>query len=471
MFADVLNDEFLLAAAERTRLYLEKVVERWDQPQPQLFVEGIDDGPLAYFFEEDIDDALLANVSADDIREVIGELGRASVELQNERGRETARICIPSIPILAILQSQLTEAFELRPDAYARLDDDIVDWQIPEDIDAMLGGMVVMDLFGRYAVARPWYLGDPRWLWMKVVVSWYKFKKKVTFGGLPKRPVTIAHNARIILVGDWGSGLRRAQDVAGKIQVILKKGFAEGKEQHVIHLGDVYYTGSKKEYKDNFLPYWPVNQGEPVGSFIVCGNHDMYRGGHDYYGTALADARFARQDHKSVFALRNDNWQFLGLDTAYDEKQLSNGQDKWIRDQLDTAGNRRTTILSHHPLWSTYKQEAGEELRNQIGPVLDDRRIDAWFWGHEHRCVVYNSRNPVDFTSCVGHGGIPSYLTAAEGDPYPPHMKYEYRQRYGHSFEPWNTFGFAVIDLDGRNMHIRYINEFGKVHWREHLPG
>lgn len=469
MFADVLNDEFLLAAAERTSLYLEKLVERWDQPEPNLFEQDIDDGPLAYFFEEDIDDALLADVSADDIREVIGELGRASVELQNQRDRETSRICIPSIPILAILQSQLTCAFELRPDAYARLDDDIVDRQITEGIDEILGEMVVMGVFGPYEVARPWYLGDPRWLWMKVVVGWYKFKKKVTFGGLPERPVTIANNARIILVGDWGSGLNRAQDVADQIRVILQEGFDEGKEQHVIHLGDVYYTGSKKEYENNFLQHWPVNPTEPFGSFIVCGNHDMYRGGHDYYGTALADARFAQQDHKSVFALRNADWQFLGLDTAYDEKQISNGQDKWIRDQLDTAGERRTTILSHHPLWSTYGQEVGEELRSQVGSILEGRRIDAWFWGHEHRCVVYNSRSPVDFTSCVGHGGIPSYLTAAIGDPYPPHMRYEYRKRHGHGFEPWNTFGFAVIDLDGRDMHVRYIDESGTMHHDEYL--
>lgn len=469
MFADLLNDEFLLAAAERIRLYLERVVERWGQPEPRPFDDTIDDGPLAIFFDEDTDDGLLANISADDIREVIDELDRASLELANERDRETARICIPSIPILAILQSQLTRAFELRPDAYARLDDDIVDREITEDIDDTLGGMVVMRVFGPYEVARPWYLGDPRWLWMRVVVRWYKFKKKVTFGGLPERPVDIADKARIILVGDWGSGLKRAQNVAGRIRDILEKGRDDGKAQYVIHLGDVYYTGSKKEYKNNFLQYWPVDYGEPYGSFIVCGNHDMYRGGHDYYGTALADSRFAQQDHKSVFALRNANWQFLGLDTAYDEKQLSNGQDQWIRQQLKSAGNRRTTILSHHPLWSTYGQEVGEELRNQIGPVLEGRHIDAWFWGHEHRCVVYNSRNPVGFTSCVGHGGIPSYLTAAESDPYPPDVKYEYRKQHGHGPEPWNTFGFGVIDLDGRDMHVRYIDESGTVHHDEHL--
>jgi hypothetical protein len=471
MFAEVLNDEFLLWAAERTRLYLEKVVEQWDQPDPIPFDENIDDGPLAFFFvDEDIDDELSANISADGIREVINELDHASVELQNERDQETARICIPSIPILAILQSQLTRAFAFRPSAHPRLDN-VFDEGIAENIDVNLGGMVAMRVRGPYEVTDRWYLNDPRWLWMEVVKFFYKFKSRVTFGGVPESAIDIADNARIILVGDWGSGIQRAQDVAGKIRKILTAVPDDSKEQYVIHLGDVYLMGAKEEYRNNFLQHWPVRHGEPFGSFIVCGNHDMYQGGHEYYGTALADSRFAQQAGKSVFALRNANWQFLGIDTAYEEKRLSNGQDKWIKSQLRTTGNRRTTILSHHPLWSDYKPSIGADLRNQIGPILAEgqRKIDAWFWGHEHRCVVYEPRDPVHFTSCVGHGGIPSYLKATASDPYPPNVKYEYRQRYGPGPQPWNTFGFAVIDLDRRDMHVRYIDEFGITHRHEHV--
>ncbi len=482
MFADVLNYDYLLVTAQRTRLNLKRVIEGRELRQlrddrvPALASAGdIEDGPRADTSAADIEDGPLAEFSAEQIQEVIDELDRACGELASERDREPEWkwICIPSIPILAILQSELTTAFEQLPDAFARLDDDNVKRRIAQTPDQIR----VTHLWGPYEVTDPWIFGDPRWLWMEVVELWYKHKDKVAFGGLPPQPVTIADDARIVLVGDWGSGHQRAQKVAYEIRKILDDGRAAGKEQHVIHLGDVYFTGSRKEYEENFLQYWPVKPGEDIGSFIICGNHDMYRGGHAYYGTALADSRFARQDHTSVFAIRNDNWQFLGLDTAYDTKQLSNGQDQWIRSQLNTAGNRRTTILSHHPLWSTYKEKVGEKLRNQISPVLAGRRIDAWFWGHEHRCLVYKPREPVDFTSCVGHGGIPSYLTAAKGDPY---LKYEYRKRHRHGLlrrllglllglKPRNTFGFAVIDLDGRDMHIRYIDESGTMHHDEHL--
>ena len=470
MFAEVVNDRYLLWAAGRVGRYLERVVERWGQPEPYRFDENIDDGPLAVSFDDDgdddPDDGWTADISADGIWEVIDQLARAAGELLTERNNETARICIPSVPILAILQNQLTRAFELQPDAHPRLDD-IFDEEIARNIDPDQPGTVGR----RYAVPdkEHWYLSDPRWLWMKVVKHWHKaFKDKVRFGGLPERVVGIANDARIVLVGDWGSGLDRAQNVASRIRDVLAEPSSEGKEQYVIHLGDVYYLGAKKEYVENFLQYWPVDDDQPYRSFIVCGNHDMYRGGHDYYRTALADPRFAEQDGKSVFALRNANWQFLGLDTAYVERQLSNGQDRWIEAQLRSAGDRRTTLLSHHPMWSDYKPQVGATLRSQIAAVVKDGgRIDAWFWGHEHRCAVFQPQHPVNFTSCVGNGGIPSFLTGAEGVPYPLGVKYEYRKKYGRAREPWNTFGFAVIDLDGRFMHVRYIDEFGVEHHHE----
>jgi Calcineurin-like phosphoesterase len=480
VFADVVNYDYLLVTAERTRLNLQKVIEgrglrelRDDRVLAYAGAVDIEDEPPAYAAAADIEGGPLAEFSAEQIQEVIDELDRACDELSSERDRESDWMCIPSIPILAILQSELTTAFEQLPWAFARLDEDNVDGRIAQTPDQIR----VTHLWGPYEVTDPPIFGDPRWLWMEVVKLWYKLKDdKIDFGGLPTQPVTIANEARIVLVGDWGSGHKRAKKVAREIRKILKKGLDEGKEQYVIHLGDVYFTGSGKEYEKNFLRYWPVKHGEDIGSFIICGNHDMYRGGHAYYGTALADSRFAQQDRKSVFALRNDNWQFLGLDTAYENKQISNGQVQWIERQLKSAPNHRTTMLSHHPLWSAYR-DTGQELRKQISPVLAGRRIDAWFWGHEHRCLVYKPRKPVDFTSCVGHGGIPSYLTAAKGDPY---LKYEYRKRHRHGLlhqllglllglKPRNTFGFAVIDLDARDMHVRYIDEDGTPHHVEHL--
>jgi predicted phosphodiesterase len=475
VFAEVVNDQFLLGVAERTRRCLETVVEQRERPElnddnpwASLHAADIDERLLPYFLVEDIDDEPLVDISTEDIQKVIDELGRAYRELDRERDRQSAWMCIPSIPVLAIVQSELTRALEQEPDGFAQLDDDIIESSLAVDIGQMAGEMVVMKAWGRYEVTDPPILSDPRWLWMRVVRAWYKkYKDKVKFGGLPRQPVKIAENARIILVGDWGSGLDRAQDVGRQIRAILDEGLKTSMQQHVIHLGDVYYTGSTREYEKNFLRHWPVKTGEDIGSFIVCGNHDLYRGGHAYYGTALADPRFAKQKHKSVFALRNEYWQFLGLDTAYQDKQISKEQAAWIEGQFDPAHELRTTMLSHHPLWSAYDEHTGEQLRKDLGHLLERGRIDAWFWGHEHRCLVYEPRDGVQFTSCVGHGGIPSYLKAEEGEPLRRGLRHDYRKRHGNGFEPWNTFGFVVIDLAGPHMRVRYIDESGYKHHEE----
>jgi hypothetical protein len=451
VIAQLLNQDFLVSAAEDTRLELKGLVEKRERREP------VDAGPLA-------------EVTDEEIREVVEELNRAVGELDAEpREPKDTAMCMPREPILAILQSELSRvAAEQRPEALVADQEGIAERRIADD-----PGETTADgrrAFGKFEVTRPKILSDPRWVWSGVVIAWHKFKNKAPFGGLPEQAVTMADDARVLLVGDWGSGLERAQAVAGQMRRVLDQGIAEGREQHVVHLGDVYYTGSENEYKDNFLAHWPVRSDEDVGSYTLCGNHDMYRGGHAYYATALADPRFAGQQGRSVFALRGGDWQLLGLDTAYEDKLLSQGQAGWVQAQLQAAPGVRTALLSHHQFWSAY-EDAGEWLRPDIGLVLDQGRVDAWFWAHEHRCLAYDARDGVGFASCVGHGGIPEYLVADEGDAYPAGLRYDYRKRHGDGPETWNVFGFAVLELSGRGMTVRYVDETGDEHHTEELPG
>ena len=269
-------------------------------------------------------------------------------------------------------------------------------------------------------------------------------------------------------MGDWGSGIPRAQAVAKRLRQELERGIAERREQHVIHLGDVYYTGGEREYQDRFLKYWPVESGEDIGSFSLNGNHDMYQGGHAYYGTCLADPRFDRQERSSTFSLRSSHWQLLALDTSYEDAGLHGCQAQWIREQLDMNPGLRTVLLSHHQPFSAYEPGA-QVLREKITPVLETGRIDAWFWAHEHRCLVYKPHMKIGFSSCVGHGGIPEYLIAKEGQPYPEPLAYDYRLQHGDGLEPWNTFGFALVELDGARMRVRYVDENGDTHHEAEL--
>jgi hypothetical protein len=127
-------------------------------------------------------------------------------------------------------------------------------------------------------------------------------------------------------------------------------------------------------------------------------------------------------------------------------------------------------LLSHHQLFSASEPGGGEMLRWKIAPVLETGRVRSWFWGHEHRCVLYEPRENLEFARCIGHGGVPVYRTHSEKDPYPPPAVWEFREFLQKGVERWALFGFAVLDFDGPEITVRYIDENGREkHDRERI--
>ncbi|MBO0878277.1 MAG: metallophosphoesterase, partial [Pseudonocardia sp.] len=136
------------------------------------------------------------------------------------------------------------------------------------------------------------------------------------------RIVSVAPDARIILVGDWGTGEGVALEVAARMREQIDA--AGEREVHVVHLGDVYYAGTRWEARHRFLDHWPVRPEEAgrVRSWCLNGNHDMYSAGEGLFEVILADGRFddQRTEHGRVtseFHLRNDHWDVVGLDTSW----------------------------------------------------------------------------------------------------------------------------------------------------------
>ncbi len=105
------------------------------------------------------------------------------------------------------------------------------------------------------------------------------------FNPEPATPRTLRDRTRLLLVGDWGTGNRRARAVAAHMREHLDQGKAEGVEQTVAHLGDIYYAGRGREVRRRFLRHWPVREDESdsIASYSANANHDMYSGGHAYY--------------------------------------------------------------------------------------------------------------------------------------------------------------------------------------------
>ena len=235
---------------------------------------------------------------------------------------------------------------------------------------------------------------DPRWAsWLLVKASgWLKGKHEFKTHTSPNDfQFAMKDEATIAIVGDWGGGNSAAQEVAKRIN--------ELNPDHVIHLGDVYYSGTPKETKERFLKYWPFPK-DPGMSLALNSNHEMYGGGYGYFGSTLP----AFKQPASYFNLSNQNWQFIGLDTGYDEHDLHPPQADWLAAQLNT--NKKTILFSHHQLFSAYESTDASKLQAKVQPFIDAGKIYGWIWGHEHLCVAYQPHMGIKAV-CLGNGCFP----------------------------------------------------------------
>lgn len=315
-------------------------------------------------------------------------------------------------------------------------------------------------------------ISDPGWVSSLIAMGIRKFEARHPFNPEPAPAISMADRCRIIMVGDWGSGIPRAQKTARAMRTHVDDCLKNGIECHVVHLGDVYYSGWDFEYRERFLRYWPVNLGEEdkVGSWSLNGNHDMYSGGHAFFGTLLADPRFRRQNRSSFFRLFTSHWQLLGLDTSWDDNGLKDPQASWV-EHVVAENQQRTMLLTHHQLYSAYENDpdVGQIMRQKLADVLEGNKIDAAIWGHEHRCVLHSPYGRVKYGRLVGHGGVPVYMTHGTDDEYPVPAIYEDRRYISSGLERWAYMGFAVLDLDGAKLDIRYIDENGRLDKSETL--
>jgi hypothetical protein len=291
---------------------------------------------------------------------------------------------------------------------------------------------------------------------------------KHAFPAVSPAHLTIANKARVLLVGDWGSGLPRARAVGERMRAALDDDEGKTRERHVIHLGDVYFSGFEREYKKRFLPYWPVlpDEANVIGSWSLNGNHDMFSGGYGYFDFLLQEPRFARQAGASYFCLENDNWQIFGLDSAYDllglrgdEGDLYGPQAVWLALTRAASPKKKTLLLTHHQLFSAY-EGGSPKMEARLQPILKDAPVTAWFWGHEHLCAVYSKdAHPyVRHPRLLGHGGVP--VAPHKGDLL-PHVDYEFRDSMPSLINRFTRFGFAVLDFDEGHISVKYVSELG----------
>ena len=316
---------------------------------------------------------------------------------------------------------------------------------------------------------------DPGWIECLVDAYYTSFVGNAPFvqhQQLSDFVFTIPDQCTVVLVADWGADDSAAMQVAAQIRSV--------RPALCIHLGDIYYAGQRNE-ADTFLKNWPMSDPAtkdiPLGSsFALNGNHEMYSGGRYYFGDVLG----AFGQAASYFCLRNSNWQILAFDSAYVEHRLLSpekaaeldmpdalvaSQWPWLVDKLQGNPTQKTIFLSHHQPLSAFQPEHNNaaNFRQDVKDLLKEAEVGnvyGWFFGHEHRCTIYDNGKNGYKARLIGHGCIPHA-------PPPPHYKEPKdcarftKMNYAANELGDAMSGFAILRFDGPMLSISYVNEDG----------
>ncbi|GAA4442922.1 hypothetical protein GCM10023091_30560 [Ravibacter arvi] len=228
----------------------------------------------------------------------------------------------------------------------------------------------------------------------------------------------------VTLLSDWANDTRESDQIAHLV--------AQDMPGYTLHLGDVYYVGTREEIRENFTaPHASWYFGKS-GSLALSGNHEMYSNGNAFFDHLLTAMYAMEGDVKHTqragfFCLENDFWRVIGLDTGYTsvghpllevlfapDSHLRKEQTDWLEEQVrlgDPHDKRGLIFLSHHPVLSGFRKEYPRPASQIAALMAGASRPAIWFWGHEHRLIGYKFREVCRGLSiygrCIGVGGMP----------------------------------------------------------------
>jgi hypothetical protein len=123
------------------------------------------------------------------------------------------------------------------------------------------------------------------------------------------------------------------------------------------------------------------------------------------------------------------------LDTAYfqsfggQEGNLDNAQMEWLSAIVQAAGHRQVVLFSHHQPFTQLDDNKGGNLLAQLKTYQLADKIFAWYWGHEHRCLLYDPHPTYGFHGrCVGHAAFPESRPDLGNAPISPDFGSQWRQ-------------------------------------------
>ena len=296
---------------------------------------------------------------------------------------------------------------------------------------------------------------DPRWLYAVYIalINFFTSRKQFYRIALPSESYTYDLAEEIIIFGDAGTNDVHLANLATAIDAQQVK--------QCIHLGDIYYAGTKEECR-TFATYLPRTE-----TWSLIGNHEYISAGQGFFEELIDGHHLGGgKQVTSFFALANPAHKILlvGLDTGYKcenfvlppgseemdyDTHLDRAQHQWLTRCYHQHPDYQIVVLTHHqPCAARWKdQQFNTKLVEQ---VYQGRDIKLWIAGHDHHCVVYpHSYGPINQIITIGHATMPSHISS-----YPPDNGVFTidRNAIPSALDEWHNGGFIKMSLATRTL-------------------
>ncbi|WP_234733555.1 metallophosphoesterase family protein [Tellurirhabdus bombi] len=287
---------------------------------------------------------------------------------------------------------------------------------------------------------------------------------------------TFTDSVTLALLSDWATDTKESDQIGHLVSTY--------DPDYTIHLGDVYFVGTPEEVEANFLaPHSSWHYGKH-GSLALSGNHEMYSNGTAYFKKLLPAMKIRKGEtvatqQAGFFCLEHEHWRIIGLDTGYTSTNrpflevlfkpdchLREEQLDWLKNVVrlgDPSDTRGIILLSHHPYYSSFRDDhpvVGRQLRKIMG---DSARPVVWIWGHEHRLSFYEKYGFPDgiqaWGRCVGIGGMPVEINEPNRGHESQLVLYDQRVRERVRRKAVGYNGFALMTIEGTQLKLDYIDQ------------
>jgi hypothetical protein len=174
----------------------------------------------------------------------------------------------------------------------------------------------------------------------------------------------------------------------------------------VIHAGDVVYPhGELEGYRPNFFdPFARLLAG--AAFFPGIGNHDCETASGQVWEDVFTTPANGPEGSERYYSFDWGDVHFLALDVVSTSYGRGSRQWSFADADLAAAAGAWKVVYLHYPPYSAGPSGGNNEIRRELLPLFEARRVDLVVSGHDHGYQRFAARNGVRYI-VTGGGGAP----------------------------------------------------------------